>query len=424
MSDTLRVAVLARAVYPAHGYGGLERHVFDLVRHLSLRGVAVTLVTRTGAAHSTALEAGAGPVTLVEVPYRTFPLAGRAGTTILDRDTAYPLFGWRAGRRALEAVRRGGVDVVYAVGASALGYARARGGADPAATAPLVFNPQGLEEFGATSPERASLKRVAYFPLQQVVRYCARRADCVIATDTVLAPVVQAHLDVEPARIRVVPNGIDLAACDRLAGPADGRHIREAAGIPAATPVLVSVGRLERNKGFDVLAAALARLDPALDWRWVLIGDGPMRPALERLMTAPGLAGRGRLLGRADDRTLHAWYEGADLFVHPTLYEGSSLVTLEAMAHARAVVATTAGGLPDKVQPGVNGWVVSPGDVDGLAAALADAIGSPDRRRFGAASRVLVERRFAWTQVTDAMLSVYKEALAGAAPRRAGAHAR
>ncbi len=55
------------------------------------------------------------------------------------------------------------------------------------------------------------------------------------------------------------------------------------------------------------------------------------------------------LVGRAEDSDLHAWYEAATLFVHPTLYEGSSLVTLEAMAHRRAVVATSAGGLPDKV---------------------------------------------------------------------------
>ena len=65
----------------------------------------------------------------------------------------------------------------------------------------------------------------------------------------------------------------------------------------------------------------------------------------------------------------------ATLFVHPTLYEGSSLVTLEAMAHRRAVVATNAGGLPDKVRPGVNGWLVAPGDPAALAAAISGVAG-------------------------------------------------
>ena len=75
--------------------------------------------------------------------------------------------------------------------------------------------------------------------------------------------------------------------------------------------------------------------------------------------------------GRAPDADLHAWYEAASLFVHPTRYEGSSLVTLEAMAHRKPIVATRAGGLPDKVRPGENGWLVEPGDADGLAQALA-----------------------------------------------------
>ncbi len=78
--------------------------------------------------------------------------------------------------------------------------------------------------------------------------------------------------------------------------------------------------------------------------------------------------------GRVADRDLHAWYEAADLFVHPTLYEGSSLVTLEAMAHRRPVVATRAGGLPDKVMPGLTGWLVPPGESAPLAAAVTVAL--------------------------------------------------
>lgn len=72
-----------------------------------------------------------------------------------------------------------------------------------------------------------------------------------------------------------------------------------------------------------------------------------------------GICGRVTLTGRVDDATLHAWYEAANLFVHPTQYESSSLETLEAMAHGRAVLAKLAGGLPDKVRPGETGWLVA-----------------------------------------------------------------
>ena len=135
-------------------------------------------------------------------------------------------------------------------------------------------------------------------------------------------------------------------------------------------------------------------------WRWVLVGDGPFRGRLVSAIAAAGLAARVHLAGRLADATLHAWYEAADLFVHPTLYEGSSLVTLEAMAHRRAVVATAAGGLPDKVRHGVSGWLVAPGDASALAAAISGALairrgfapmGTRRTRHRGA--RVLLGRR-------------------------------
>ena len=62
------------------------------------------------------------------------------------------------------------------------------------------------------------------------------------------------------------------------------------------------------------------------------------------------------------------------MFVHPTLYEGSSIVTLEAMAHRRPVIASRAGGLPDKVIPGTTGWLVPPGNEEALAAAIGKAL--------------------------------------------------
>jgi len=114
-------------------------------------------------------------------------------------------------------------------------------------------------------------------------------------------------------------------------------------------------------------------------------------------------------MGRTPAKDLHAWYEAADVFVHPTLYEGSSLVTLEAMAHRRAVIATTAGGLPDKVVQGRTGWLVPPGD----PAALSDALREAMSRRggliaMGDAGRALVEREFSWDAVAERTIALYR----------------
>ena len=199
----------ARTCGSSHGYGGLERHVYDLARALGERDIDVTLITpppgdRTFTSDSIHLR-----VTADFIPYRTFPLANRRGTTVIDRSTAYPLWGLRAGRHALELVREGRADIVHGFGASVLGYARLRRFATTAgqarrtteATAPLVMNPQGLEEFGATDPSRAPLKRAAYLPLRRSVIVCARAADAVIATDTSLEPYVLQHLGIPRERM-------------------------------------------------------------------------------------------------------------------------------------------------------------------------------------------------------------------------------
>jgi glycosyltransferase involved in cell wall biosynthesis len=236
----------------------------------------------------------------------------------------------------------------------------------------------------------------------------------VIATDRSLGPVVGGHLPVPPERVTVIPNAIDLGACDRLASPPEGRALRAASGLAARDVVWLSVGRLEENKGFHVMARALASLASRgrADWRWVLVGEGPFRPRLQALVGELGLGSSVVFAGRVDDAELHAWYEAATVFVHPTLYEGSSLVTLEAMAHRRAVVATRAGGLPDKVAPGVNGWLVPPGDAAALAGALEAALGARHRlEEMGRASRETVVRDFAWPAVAARTLELYRRLL-------------
>ena len=410
--------MLSRAVAPLHGMGGLERHTHDLITHVAQRGVRVTLVTRPPTNGSGQASFDPARVRVHQVPYVTFPLAGRRGTTVIDRSTAYPLFGWRAGRHAARVVREGGVQLVYGLGASALGYAQARR-RDHLGTVPFIFNPQGLEEFGATDPSRAGLKRLAYRPLQAAVRACARAADRVIATDQSLLPTVLEHLRIEDTRrVCVLPNAIDVARLDRLTDPAQAEQQRSRLGIGKDDALLLAVGRLEESKGFSVLISAMTALASETGsplgarWRLAIVGDGPHRPALERMIANARLGDRVLLPGRASDQDLHAWYEAATLFVHPTLYEGSSLVTLEAMAHKRAIVGTRAGGLPDKVKPDLNGWLVAPGDATALAAALRQALASRSGlATMGEASRQIVEREFNWPVVADRFLALCQDVL-------------
>lgn len=88
------------------------------------------------------------------------------------------------------------------------------------------------------------------------------------------------------------------------------------------------------------------------------------------------------------------------------------MVTLEAMAHRKAVVATRVGGIPDKIGNGENGLLVPPGDAGALASALVEALSGADRRAsWGAKSRALVETRFSWSRRVRELRGLYEEVL-------------
>jgi glycosyltransferase involved in cell wall biosynthesis len=303
-------------------------------------------------------------------------------------------------------VRAGRVDVVDAQGLTALGYARLRRRDPGALRAPLVMNPQGMEEHHARSAKRLALAR-----LRALSREAASLADRVIATDEATKADVPRLLGVDPARVVVVPNAIDPEAVRAATPPDPPAFVR--AALPAlrdASPLFLSVGRLERYKGFgDALEAfrcAQGRGGLPAGWAWAVVGDGPDRSRLQ------GRAdGHVHLLGRVDDPLLHALYARADVFVHAPRYEGSSLVTLEAMAHGLPVIATRAGGLPDKVDDGRTGYLVDAGDIVALADAIARMAASHDRAALGRHGADLVRERFAGPVVVDRWLALYEELL-------------
>ena len=409
---SLRVAILAATSLPWHRHGGLERHVFQLCRWLRRRDVAVDLYL-SRPEHS-ADPFGGDPGFRLH-PIRGTPFLRQRFFVVATRSTLYPLFSLRMGKRVTKDSLAAQYSAVIAQGMAGLGYAvhsrRLR------AAAPLILNPQGMEEAITPSPA----KRALYAPFRALTRFTARRAAAVVATDRILVDTVQSVFDVPRERILVIPNAIDVAECLAEGDPARGAAVCERLGIAAAAPLLVTVGRLAPNKGYEVALEALSRLRAELPatWRWIVVGEGSLRAGLELAVGRRGLAGSVFFAGSLSDADMHSLLARADLFLNPTLYEGSSLVTLEAMSHGCAVVASRAGGIPDKIEEGVTGWLAEPGDAGSLAEAIGRWWGAGEEARArirGAAARRCRER-FDWPVCVDR----YLDAIGRLSGRPAGA---
>jgi glycosyltransferase involved in cell wall biosynthesis len=151
---------------------------------------------------------------------------------------------------------------------------------------------------------------------------------------------------------------------------------------PRAENRVVFVGRLTAEKQVDVILRAVARLDPALDVKLDLVGQGDQEQALEALAAELGIAERVVFHGRSSDEHLRATLTRGSVFAIASIAELQSIATMEAMASGLPVVAADAVALPHLVHDGENGYLFRPGDADDLAEKLTTVLtAQPDRRR-------------------------------------------
>jgi colanic acid/amylovoran biosynthesis glycosyltransferase len=165
---------------------------------------------------------------------------------------------------------------------------------------------------------------------------------------------------------------------------------------PAGGKDLLSIGRLVEQKGQLLLLDAMAAVRrEGVGARLVLIGDGPLRPVIERRIAELGLEDAVELRGWMDNREVSAEIDSARAVVLSSFAEGLPIVLMEAMGRGRPVVATRVGGIAELVRPGVNGWLVDAGSVDQLSAAIAAVVAAPgdELERMGEAGRVSVAER-------------------------------
>jgi len=236
----------------------------------------------------------------------------------------------------------------------------------------------------------------------------------VIAVSQAVERVLRAELQGNPSRILQVYCGIDV---ERFAGgrSAEADALRQALGWGPDTVVFGVVGMypLPRGKGqLEFLSAAAQLRTSHPQARFVLIGQGDMRPLLEQKIASERLRDIVRLEPFTDD--IRPWMKALDVLVHPAVgTDAFPLVVLEGMASGHPVVASRMDGIPEEFTDGQEGYLVTPGDVGELVVAMGRLASDPElRSSLGTRGRMHVATHFTRNQLATTTLRQYTAALA------------
>jgi phosphatidylinositol alpha-1,6-mannosyltransferase len=232
-----------------------------------------------------------------------------------------------------------------------------------------------------------------------------RHADAVLSNSDFTRDTLIGLLGVDPGRIAVVYPTVDE---QRFRPGLAGADLRIAIGVAQGQRLILSVGRLQRRKGFDNVIRTLPLLrQRGIDAHYALIGIGEDREYLERLARESGVADRVHLLGHVSYDDLPRWYAACDLFAMPNRdidgdNEGFGLVFLEAAAAGKPALAGTAGGTASAVVDGVTGLRVDGEQIEAIARGLARLLSDPaGAERMGRNGRARVLDNFTHQRRVD-----------------------
>ncbi len=226
--------------------------------------------------------------------------------------------------------------------------------------------------------------------------------------------------DADPAKITVIPPGVDLARFH----PLDKAMAKKKVGIPCGDTNILFAGRIEPLKGVDTLLRAMSILqerhpEAVRNACVAIIGGDPWADdldaemaRLQALRAELGIHDLVTFLGAKDQDVLPYYYAAAEMVVMPSHYESFGMVALEAMAMGTPVIASEVGGLAYLVQHGLNGFHVPSRDPEALAARILELLTDHElRERLGEQARIYAQQ-FSWDRIVQRMLDVYAAVMA------------
>lgn len=410
----LHIAVLTR-VTTEHSLGGMELHAETLRRGVADNGHRVTTI-------STCLPSG---LTIKEDQWGKTYFVGEGAPGEYHEEW------WRESVRTLLRVHaEDPVDVVASQSKAARAYLDARTGLPTAQQLPtvVIMHSASIDEL------RAHLRQIYRHPARAFLRWIPRDtslwrddrrwlhlADHVTVLSKDAAMSARRWLLVDPLRVTVIPNGVDVEGI--TAAAVRRSELRSQMGIAEDATAILILASLVRRKGQHYMLDALA--SPHLrsygrSLRLILAGEGPTRAKLENQCVRLGLVEQVVFVGRVPHDEVPAVLSAADIVALPSDDEGMPLSLLEAMAAGRPVVGTQVGAVPEIVEDRISGLLVRPGSPDALARAVAELIRDPQTaRRMGALGREHVLAHYDQRTMVAAYERVLRDAAAsGPQPKR------
>jgi glycosyltransferase involved in cell wall biosynthesis len=237
--------------------------------------------------------------------------------------------------------------------------------------------------------------------IRRFLTYTLNRADRVIAVSQALQRAI-VELGVPAEKISVVPNGVNL----RIFSPLEKADARRSLGLPQDRRVVLSVGHLTANKGFDLVIKAIRILldkSQKKNLQLVIVGNGVVRAELQKLVSSLGLDDHVRLAGAVANEQLYRWYSAADVFCLASEQEGWPNVVLESLACGTPVVATRAGGIPEIISSDEVGLLTERNERD-----IAETLDRALKKSWQNRDLIQYARGQSWDRVSVALLRVFE----------------
>jgi len=374
-----------------HGYGGAEIYMHNLAKYLVKNGIKVkVIVPAKGKEKRGRLEG-------VEYEFirPQVPMDGKGLLSSFKSLLFYLLFGFELRER----LENENFDIFHSFGLTSYFYLKSK---DRKIT---VVQPFAI--YGTYKPNviKNIIRAVS---IDRIVKGVLTQADAIASEGDIQTREIHEKFEIPLEKFFYLPIGIELSAVRNYI--LNSKLSRKNLGIDDADVVLININRLVKNKGVNYLIDALKILNEqhSINTKLILIGAGPEEEAIMKQIKLLNLNEKVLHFKNISDKLKFQLLALADILVHPSLFEGSPIATLEALAAGKPVVVTNVSEIPHVVRHGVNGILVPPRDPEAIAKAVLEIYENGLIEKMGRESKKIA-RNYDWDIIAKMAIRKYEE---------------